>query len=184
MTVEKDSFFSNEELELLTEAFSLLENKLKSLGQTYMHFIGNHDSKIEKKLFILNELYKRLYALNFVNKKNILNTKLVSIESPYAGDVERNVRYAKACIRDCLNRGEYPYASHLFFTQDGLLNDNNSEERKLGMEAGKAWELAAGLTVVYTDLGMSSGMKWGVEKAEKAGRLIEYRELGDKWYEK
>lgn len=88
--------------------------------------------------------------------------KKIAIESPYAGDVERNVRYAKACVRDCLKRGEAPYASHLFFTQDGLLDDTVPEERKLGMEAGKVWEVAAELTVVYTDLGMSGGMKWAV----------------------
>lgn len=43
----------------------------------------------------------------------------VVLESPFAGDVERNVRYAKACIRDCLSRGEAPIASHLLFTQPG-----------------------------------------------------------------
>ena len=107
--------------------------------------------------------------------------KLVSVESPYAGDVERNVRYAKACVRDCLKRGEAPYASHLFFTQEGLLDDTVPEERKLGMEAGKAWEVAARLSAVYTDLGMSGGMKWGIEQAEKAGRKVEYRELGPDW---
>jgi hypothetical protein len=48
--------------------------------------------------------------------------KLVIIESPYAGDVEPNVAYAKAAVLDCLSRGEAPYASHLFFTQDGILN--------------------------------------------------------------
>jgi len=109
--------------------------------------------------------------------------KLVSIESPYAGDVERNVRYAKACVRDCLRRGEAPYASHLFFTQDGLLDDTVPEERKLGMEAGKAWELHADLTAVYTDLGMSSGVKWGIEKAKAAGRPVEMRSLGGDWDE-
>ncbi|KKN04198.1 hypothetical protein LCGC14_1099900 [marine sediment metagenome] len=107
--------------------------------------------------------------------------KLVSIESPYAGDVERNVRYAKACVRDCLRRGEAPYASHLFFTQDGLLDDTVPEERKLGMEAGKAWELNAELTVVYTDLGTSGGMEWGVKKAQEAGRKVEHRTLGEDW---
>lgn len=46
--------------------------------------------------------------------------RLVVVESPYAGDVERNVAYAKRCVLDCLKRGEAPYASHLFFTQSGV----------------------------------------------------------------
>ena len=34
--------------------------------------------------------------------------RLVVLESPYAGDVARNVRYARACLRDSLLRGEAP----------------------------------------------------------------------------
>jgi hypothetical protein len=69
----------------------------------------------------------------------------------------------------------------LFFTQEGLLDDTIPEERTLGMEAGKAWEINAELTVVYTDLGISDGMAWGVKKCDEAGRSVEYRELGEDW---
>lgn len=41
--------------------------------------------------------------------------KLVVIESPYAGDVERNLRYVRAAMRDCLLRGEAPFASHALY---------------------------------------------------------------------
>ena len=37
----------------------------------------------------------------------------VIVESPYAGDIETNVAYARAALRDCLSRGEAPIASHL-----------------------------------------------------------------------
>src|SRR5690606_21487830 len=37
----------------------------------------------------------------------------VIVESPYAGDVETHVAYARAALRDCLSRGEAPIASHL-----------------------------------------------------------------------
>ena len=40
---------------------------------------------------------------------------LVLLESPYAGYVERNLAYARACMRDCLLRGEAPFASHLLY---------------------------------------------------------------------
>lgn len=43
----------------------------------------------------------------------------VIVESPYAGEVEANVTYARACVRDCVLRGEAPIASHLLFTQPG-----------------------------------------------------------------
>ena len=51
--------------------------------------------------------------------------KLVYLESPYAGDVEKNIKYARLCMKDSLDRGEYPFASHLLYTQENILNDND-----------------------------------------------------------
>ena len=85
----------------------------------------------------------------------------VILESPFAGDVETNVRYARLCLRDSLNRGEAPYASHLLYTQPEVLNDDNAEERDWGINAGFQWRAAAHKTVVYTDLGISRGMEFG-----------------------
>jgi len=106
--------------------------------------------------------------------------KLVILESPFAGDVQRNVRYARDCVRDCLKRGESPYVSHLLFTQPGILDDDIPEERELGIQAGFAWRNQAEMTVVYTDLGISTGMKYGIKHAEDNGIPIEYRTL-DQW---
>ena len=103
--------------------------------------------------------------------------KRVIIESPYAGDVERNLRYARAAMKDCLLRGEAPYASHLLYTQEGVLDDTKPEERKLGMEAGFAWGAVADCIVVYTDLEITDGMKKGIKRHESEGRFIEYRKL-------
>jgi hypothetical protein len=99
----------------------------------------------------------------------------VIVESPYAGEVEANVAYARAAVLDCLRRGEAPYASHLFFPQ--VLDDLSPDERALGIEAGLAWGAAAEATVVYVDRGISGGMKLGIERAHDEGRLVEYRRL-------
>lgn len=101
--------------------------------------------------------------------------KLVIIESPYAGDIETNERYARAAMKDCLLRGEAPYASHLLYTQAGVLDDTIPDQRKLGIEAGLCWGKMASKTVVYTDLGITDGMRQGIERAEKEGRIIEFR---------
>ncbi len=103
----------------------------------------------------------------------------VIVESPYAGDVDRNVRYARAAIRDCLLRGECPFASHLLYTQPGVLDDKVPEERALGIEAGLTVGLWTCKTVVYDDLGISFGMQMGIESAKKASRAIEYRKVPD-----
>ena len=104
--------------------------------------------------------------------------RLVALESPFAGDVAANLTYARACMKDCFDRGEYPFASHLLYTQEGILDDDIPEERRLGIEAGLAWEKSADVTVVYTDLGITEGMEYGIERAHEAGRLVEVRELG------
>ncbi len=102
---------------------------------------------------------------------------LVVIESPFAGDVEKNLRYLRAAMADCFKRGEAPYASHALYTQPGVLDDTKPEERKLGMEAGFAWGARAPMRVVYTDLGMSSGMREGIRRAAELGQRVEYRSL-------
>lgn len=108
---------------------------------------------------------------------------LVAVESPFAGDVERNTRYARACLRDCLMRGEAPFASHLLYTQEGVLDDDDPYERNLGIQAGVAIEEKLHYTVVYTDLGTSPGMQYGIDRAIAFGRVIFYRKLGGEWSE-
>lgn len=101
----------------------------------------------------------------------------VIVESPYAGDIERNVAYARAAVRDCILRGEAPIASHLLFTQPSILDDAKPEERALGIEAGLAWGKVADATVVYVDLGISDGMQIGIVRANLEYRLVEFRSL-------
>ena len=107
--------------------------------------------------------------------------KKVILESPFAGatkeEVERNIRYARACMRDCFNRGEAPLASHLLYTQPGILDDNDPDERNLGIEAGLLWGAEAEMTVVYIDFGISPGMKKGIDRAEREGRKVDYRSI-------
>lgn len=105
----------------------------------------------------------------------------VIIESPYAGDVERNERYARAAMKDCLYRGEAPYASHLLYTQPGVLDDTDPDQRALGIDAGLEWGDVADAVVVYTDLGVSVGMAYGISRHIEHGRTVEYRQLGGEW---
>lgn len=105
----------------------------------------------------------------------------VVIESPFAGNenhsTEEHIDYARKCMSDCLKRGEAPLASHLLYTQSGVLDDSVPEERTLGIQAGFTWNQLADAVVIYTDMGMSSGMKWGIENAKANGTPIEYRSL-------
>jgi hypothetical protein len=106
----------------------------------------------------------------------------VIVESPFASrpgvrSRRQNVLYARACLRDCLRRGEAPLASHLLYTQPGVLRDEIPSEREQGIAAGLAWGAVADATVVYVDHGISAGMQKGIVQAKKEGRTIEYRRL-------
>lgn len=103
--------------------------------------------------------------------------KLVIIESPFAGDVEANIEYARKCVKDSLSKGEAPIASHLLYTQPGILDDNIPEERNWGIDAGLAWRKVAEGTVVYIDRGISKGMEYGIKAAEESGIPVEYRNI-------
>jgi hypothetical protein len=107
----------------------------------------------------------------------MINNKMkrVILESPYAGDVERNVKYARECLRDSLRRGEAPIASHLLYTQEGVLDDNNKEERIHGINAGLAWLEVADIHAFYVDFGMSEGMKHAYNRAIELNIFVERR---------
>jgi len=101
----------------------------------------------------------------------------VILESPYAGDVTRNVAYARAALRDSLLRGEAPIASHLLYTLEGVLDDTIPEERQLGIRAGLDWSLKADKVVFYLDHGWSPGMHLALAWHRGFHKTIEYRYL-------
>ena len=100
---------------------------------------------------------------------------LVIIESPYMGLVKTNLSYARKCMLDSLMRGESPFASHLLYTQ--VLDDTIAEQRAMGLQRAFNWYECAELMAVYTDLGITAGMKLGVKKAKELSIDIEYRTL-------
>jgi hypothetical protein len=82
----------------------------------------------------------------------VITRPLVIIESPYAGELLRNISYARAAVRDSVLRGEAPMASHLLFSQAGVLYDDIAEEREMGIEAGLAWARVSSVSTYETDL--------------------------------
>jgi hypothetical protein len=138
---------------------------------------GKGDSDARSEFLICPE-----HTVNFVARKPSL--KLVAkkfirtiIESPFSGDLATNLRYLRRAMHHAIHIGEAPYASHGLYTQPEVLDDTLPAERALGMEAGFAWSEGAEKVTVYTDLGLSDGMKRGIERHQENGKLIEYRRL-------
>jgi len=91
--------------------------------------------------------------------------KKIVLESPYAGDVELNTLYARHALKDALNRGESPIASHLLLTQPYVLDDTIPHERAIGIDAGLVWLEVADAHVFYIDLGISQGMQYALDRS-------------------
>lgn len=101
--------------------------------------------------------------------------KLAIIESPYAGNIDENVAYARECVLDALERNYSPIASHLLLTQ--VLNDDNPEHREFGISAGLSWAKVADVSLIYIDRGISAGMQRGIDHATSIGLSVERRSI-------
>ena len=103
----------------------------------------------------------------------------VVVETPYRGSDRApralHVEYAKACMLDSLRRGEAPFLSHLLYTQ--VLDDDDPLERKHGIEAGLIIGDMFPKRVIYVDMGLSEGMRSGLERANEQGQEVVFRSL-------
>lgn len=166
----------------------ILGEEFGEVCQAILHdeFGGDHAGTAREELVQVAAV-----ALQFIEQYDRLNDvknepehKLVILESPFAATngytVQENIEYARKCVRHSLSLGEAPIASHLLYTQEGILDDNIPEERQWGIDAGLAWKQVANGSVVYTDRGISKGMEYGIAAAEAAGLTVEYRSIEDK----
>lgn len=115
------------------------------------------------------------------NHKMVTKMSRVIIVSPYRAEdhstIKKHTKYARLCVKDSLERGEHPFASHIFYTQRGILDDENPAERNRGINAGYSWMAVADKVAIYTDLGMSRGMKQDAFKAAELKKEVEYRRI-------
>ncbi|MDL2294719.1 DUF4406 domain-containing protein [Ruminococcaceae bacterium OttesenSCG-928-D13] len=92
--------------------------------------------------------------------------KLIYIASPYAGDVERNVEFARAACRYCIEWGHTPIAVHLLYPQ--ILDDNDPTQRETGLRLGRhVLESCDEIWMCGNET--SPGMKAELEVAESLG---------------
>ena len=107
-------------------------------------------------------------------------------ESPFAArtfdQFARHVAYIRLLTRlGAQLYGEAAIASHMIWTQPGVLRDDDPEERALGIDCGLAVALLAcnGHVghVYWTDLGWSGGMLRSAESMRERGLPINERSL-------
>jgi len=123
-----------------------------------------------------------------VNVTTMEKRRPVVVESPFAGDIHKNVAYARRCMRDSVSRGEAPFLPHLLYTQrvdgDGWAAEKKDSSdpghwvsRRVGLEMAEAWRAVADATILYLDLGKTSGMALAETEALASGQKVEYRYL-------
>ena len=93
-------------------------------------------------------------------------SRLVYIASPYAGDVEGNVAFAKEACRYAAAQGYTPVAVHLLYPQ--FLDDRVPQEREAGLKMGRR-VLAACDEFWLCGERMSAGMRAEKAEAERLG---------------
>ena len=100
--------------------------------------------------------------------------KLIFGSSPLRGDIDGNVRKARAYAKYIIDSGNSPVLPHLFFTQ--MLDDYLTGERTAGIACGMKW-LEKSDEVWFFANGIdefSEGMKAEYDLAVKLNKVIRF----------
>ena len=96
---------------------------------------------------------------------------IVYICSPFAGDIDTNLKAARAYSRFAVEAGYIPIAPHLLFPQ--FLNGADPQERELGLFFGNALMSKCSEVWVFGKR-ISSGMEAEIERAKWKNYRLRY----------
>jgi hypothetical protein len=96
---------------------------------------------------------------------------IVYICSPYAGDIDRNVKAAQNYSRFAVDKGFIPIAPHLLFPQ--FMNDTDPQERELGLLFGNALMSKCSEVWVFGSF-ISPGMQAEIKRARWKNYRLRY----------
>lgn len=99
--------------------------------------------------------------------------KLVYITSPYTGNIKRNLAFAKAAGLLAVHEGCTPIITHLMYP--AILDDNNPEERSLGMLMDMSLVKLCNELWCFDANGISKGMQAKMAFAKNNNIPIVYR---------
>ena len=115
--------------------------------------------------------YEALSTIEQEEREQRTFRPIVFICSPFAGDIENNVKAARRYCRFAIATGFIPFAPHLLFPQ--FLDDSDPKERELGLFFGVALMSKCAEVWVFGET-ISAGMAKEIEKAEKRGMRIRW----------
>ena len=115
--------------------------------------------------------YEALYMIEKEERALRAFRPIVYICSPYAGDIEKNVKAAQGYSRFAVDKGFIPVAPHLLFPQ--FLNDADPDERELGLFFGNALMSKCAEVWVFGST-ISAGMETEIKRAKWKDYRLRY----------
>jgi hypothetical protein len=91
--------------------------------------------------------------------------------SPYAGDIDKNIKAARTYSRFAVDKGYIPIAPHLLFPQ--FLKDTDPQERQLGLFFGNALMSKCSEVWVFGSF-ISPGMETEIKRARWKNYRLRY----------
>lgn len=114
-----------------------------------------------------------LHVIRQPKKAAVIITPFAAEDYSKAAAVKR---YGDRCIKDSVQRGESPVASHLFYYD--VLNVKNPIERDIGLLSQLTWIPKCDIVVVYVDFGITPAMRVAINVAQLKSKKLEFRTIG------
>ena len=106
-------------------------------------------------------------------RHSIMQRKKIYVASRYAGNIPVNIENTVCCCQYVISCGGIPVASHLIYPQ--MLNDNDHDERELGIAMGLALLALCDEVWIFRDSeGLSAGMRTEEQAARKLRKPVRY----------
>ena len=133
---------------------------------------GYHDPTVyEAFTNIEKERLREKHAVEQLRESFAAYRPIVYICSPYAGDVERNVRQAQAYCRFAVQKNCVPIATHLLFPQ--FMDDTDPVQRQQALFMSRLLLTKCNEVWVFGET-ISQGMASEIRKAESRNKRIRY----------
>lgn len=120
--------------------------------------------------------YRQEQKARWRRQYEMKNRPRIYVASRYAGDVEANVAAAVEFCKYVIERKCIPVASHLLYPQ--MLDDNNPEERELGLMFGLSLLAVCDEVWCFGDVSSSVGVQQEIAEARRLGKKVRYIKEG------
>lgn len=141
----------------------------------YKNKEGYRDPTVGAAMSTLMREYRQKQRQVYRRNAEVKSRPMVYVVSKYAGDIEKNTSAAIQYARFVIDNKRIPVVSHLLYPQ--ILDDNDSEQRELGLLFGKVLlALCSEVWVFGNDC--SPGMQDEIHEARRLKKQLRFYSEG------